>query len=272
MHDGANVAGLVRGLAGSNPALPARFTRVGADMDHVTNTELAWAAGVYDGEGSASTYLPKQRKSRVRQMAVYQGGDSAPPPLLLRFRTAVGDVGLIHGPARGYLYQWHSRRHVVVDSVSELLWPWISEVKRDQLRAAAQQVGRAVPDCADACWSAVERGAWAAGFFDGEGTIGAYGDPRRPAPSMSIPQASAGAVPQTLLRFREIVGTGRIAGPRTGRSPWSKLPQYRWELTSFAEIERVVAMLAPYSDIVKREQMCLCLERVRDARERRRAV
>jgi hypothetical protein len=92
-----------------------------ADIRGVSTTELAWAAGVYDGEGSASTYLPKDRRSRVRQIAVYQGGDSMPPPLLFRFRAAIGEIGLIHGPARGSLYQWHSKRHVVVEAVSEQL-------------------------------------------------------------------------------------------------------------------------------------------------------
>ena len=237
----------------------------------MSEVELAWAAGVYDGEGSASTYLPKQRKSRVRQIAVYQRGDAMPPPLLFRFRAAVGGIGLIHGPARGSLYQWHSKRHLVVEAVSELIWPWIGEVKRDQLRAAAIQVGRSAPPYGDADWSPAERAAWAAGFFDGEGTVGAYGDPAYPVPSMSISQASAGDVPQALLRFREFVGAGRISGPRANRSPWSKLPQYRWELREFGEIERVVAMLSPYSDVVKREQMRLCLERVREVRGRKRA-
>jgi hypothetical protein len=88
---------------------------------------------------------------------------------------------------------------------------------------------------------------------------------------MSIPQASAGAVPQTLVRFRDFVGTGRISGPRTDRSPWSKLPQYRWELTRFAEIERVVALLYPYADVVKRAQMDACLAHVRATRVRRNA-
>jgi len=197
----------------------------------VNRAELAWAAGVYDGEGSASTYLPKDRKSRARQMAVYQGGDSMPPPLLFRFREAVGDVGLIHGPARGSLYQWHSKRHAVVEAVSELIWPWIGDIKKNQLRVAAGQVSRSAPSREEASWSAIECAAWAAGFFDGEGTVRVEGDPRSPAVSMSIPQASAGPIPQTLLRFRDIVGTGTISGPRVVPSPWSKLPQYRWTLT-----------------------------------------
>jgi len=235
----------------------------------VNTTEFAWAAGVYDGEGSASTYLTKQRRSRVRQIAVYQSGDSMPPPLLFRFRAAVGDVGLIHGPARGSLYQWHSKRHVVVDAVSERLWPWIGEVKRAQLHKAADEVHRTVPAQCSARWSETEQAAWAAGFFDGEGTVGLVGRPGQPAVAMSIPQASDRGVPETLERFRAFVGAGSITGPRTVPSPWSKLPQYRWRLTRFADIERVVAMLYPYADVVKREQMTRCLDQVRATRASR---
>jgi hypothetical protein len=237
----------------------------------VNTTELAWAAGVYDGEGSASTYLPKDRRSRVRQMAVYQSGDETPPPLLFRFRAAVGEVGLIHGPARGSLYQWHSKRHVVVDAVSELLWPWIGEIKRAQLRKAALETGRPAPRGEPPAWTMSEEAAWAAGFFDGEGTVTIEGHPRRPAVTMSIPQASVAGVPETLERFQRVVGAGSITGPRIVPSPWSKLPQYRWQLTQFAEVERVVALLYPCADIVKRERMVRCVEHVRTTRAMRRS-
>jgi len=236
----------------------------------VITTELAWAAGVYDGEGSASTYLPKGRKSRARQMAVYQNGDGMPPPLLFRFRHAVGDIGLIHGPSRGSLYQWHSKRHAVVDEASALLWPWLCEAKREQLDRAAAEVGRETPSLRSRR-SKDALAAWAAGFFDAEGTVRLEGHPQRPAVTMSLPQASAAGVPPVLERFRDIVGAGRITGPRIVPSPWSKLPQYRWELRQFAQIERVVALLRPYADIVKRSQMEVCVTAVRVSRARRTA-
>ena len=230
----------------------------------MTTTDLAWAAGVYDGEGSASTYLPKRRRSRVRQMAVYQGGEGAPPSLLFRFQGIVGGTGLIHGPSRGSLYQWHSKRNVVVDAVSELLWPWLSEAKRSQLRRAASEVGRPSPDVPDAQWSRDQLVAWAAGFFDGEGSVGVYG--RRHAVLMYLPQSSEAGVPDTLIRFRSATGAGRISGPRTVRSPWTKLPQYCWRSQRFAEIVDIVELLRPYSDVVKLGQMDACLQQVRDVR------
>lgn len=238
-----------------------------ADIRGVNTTDLAWAAGVYDGEGSASSYLPKHRKSRIRQMAVYQGGEHDPPLLLSRFQAAVGGVGLIHGPSRGYLYQWHSKRHAVVDAVSELLWPWLSSAKREQLKRAADDVDRPAPTVPDARWSRDELTAWAAGFFDGEGSIGVYGT--RHAPSMYLPQSSEAGIPDTLVRFRTAIGAGTISGPRTVRSRWTKLPQYVWRSQRFGEIEYVIELLRPYSDAVKLGEMDACLERVRAQRGRR---
>src|SRR5205814_9814301 len=151
------------------------------------------------------------------------------------------------------LFQWHSKRHVVVEAVSELLWPWIGELKRAQLHKAAFEVGRVAPPAGRARWTPPEQAAWAAGFFDGEGSVLIEGDARWPAVAMSIPQASASGVPPVLEQFRDIVRAGTISGPRMVPSPWSKLPQYRWQLTRFAEVERVVALLYPHADVVKRE-------------------
>jgi hypothetical protein len=64
---------------------------------------VAWAAGLYDGEGSASMFMPQRRKTARRQMQVSQGGSvDSPPEVLLRFRDVVG-FGNITGPYRNYL-------------------------------------------------------------------------------------------------------------------------------------------------------------------------
>ena len=202
-------------------------------------------------------------------MSVYQSGDGAPPSLLLRFRSAVGDIGLIHGPSRGRLYQWHSRKHGVVDTVGGLLWPWLGEQKRAQFARAAAEVHRTPPATADAQWSEDELAAWAAGFFDGEGTVGVYGDAQHPYVSMSLPQAARSGVPSTLERFRVAVGAGAVSGPRAIPSQWSKLPQYRWQVASFDEIARVIEILRPHADVVKLRKMDASLARVREARARR---
>src|SRR2546430_413959 len=51
--------------------------RPGGDLHSV-----AWAAGLYDAEGSCSAYLPRFRKTHRRQMAVSQAGDPGKPPIV----------------------------------------------------------------------------------------------------------------------------------------------------------------------------------------------
>jgi hypothetical protein len=220
---------------------------------------LAWAAGVYDGEGSCSAYLPKSRRTYRRQMAVSQGGEPGQAPeVLTRFRAAVLDVGNITGPYRGYLYYWKTTRKDALDQIAALLWPYLSEEKRLQFEAASSLAGRRGPFAVDRLTEPREiEVAWAAGFFDGEGTVAADKDPRTGryrAINMEIPQSSIGGTPEVLLRFRRIVGVGNISGPYEPRSPWSRLPAYRWRSGALEDVESVAAVLFPWLGPVKRAQ------------------
>ena len=135
--------------------------------------EIAWAAGFFDAEGTASSSQRLHRPSRERQMAVYQGGRDAIPDALLRFQRAVGGRGNITGPYRNRLFHWTTRKHTAFDEVMTMLWPWLSDSKRAQLQRATETAGRAMPIACDAAvGSDLQRStelAWAAGFFDGEG-------------------------------------------------------------------------------------------------------
>lgn len=220
---------------------------------------LAWAAGLYDGEGSCSAYLPKKRRTYRRQMAVSQGGEQGhPPEVLTRFKSAVLDVGNITGPYRGYLYYWKTSRKDALDQIASLLWPYLGEVKRSQFAAARLLVTRGPTMVNDPFTGPREiQLAWAAGFFDGEGTVGADKDPRTRryrAINMEIPQSSADGVPDVLVRFREIVGVGNISGPHEPRSPWSRLPRYRWLSGGLDNAETVAALIWPWLGTVKRAQ------------------
>lgn len=152
--------------------------------------------------------------------------------MLTRFRRIVG-VGNVTGPYRNGLYYWKTAKKETIDAVGAMLWPYLSGEKRRQFAAAAVRTNRALPapiHCARAVKPEVEA-AWAAGFFDAEGTFAAYAARHMRSSwrgvSMSIPQASATVVPEALLRFRAVVGVGTITGPRIVPSPWSRLPQYR---------------------------------------------
>lgn len=90
--------------------------------------------------------------------------------------------------------------------------------------------------------------AWAAGFFDGEGTI----THTRNVPLMiAIKQAtSSGAVPPVLARFAAAVGVGRIGGPYQDRpsarhfSPHRR-PAFMWYAMN-NEAVAVLQLLQPH--------------------------
>jgi len=197
-------------------------------------------------------------------MALYQ----ATPELLGRFRTTVGELGHITGPYRGRLYHWQTKKHSDIDEVMAALWPWLGRAKRVQLHVATAGVGRSLPVACGTVGSPEAAPAWAAGFFDGEGFIGASVSGRRRSIRISIAQASANGPPETLLRMRAALGTGRIRGPFRMASPWSKLPQYEWNAASFEEVQHSVALIWPWLGPVKRAQARSALVRYRHRSER----
>lgn len=203
-------------------------------------------------------YTPKQRLTARRQMQVSQAGViGALPDVLVRFREVVG-VGNITGPYRGYLFYWKTTRKDAIDAIGMRLWRYLSQEKRTQFVAMTVAAGR------DVAWpldpgpraSATEM-AWAAGLFDGEGSVWASsprGSARRAA-AMELAQSSEKGVPETLVRFRAAIGVGWISGPHAPRSPWSRLPQYRWAAGGRHQVSAVVHALWPWLGTVKREQV-----------------
>jgi hypothetical protein len=192
-------------------------------------------------------------------MAVSQGGVPGQlPEVLTRFRAAVLGVGNITGPYRGYLYYWQTSRKDALDQIAALLWPYLGAEKRLQYEAASSLARRSHPLAIEPSSESREiQLAWAAGFFDGEGTVAADKDPhtgRYRAINMEIPQSSAEGIPDVLLRFCQIVGVGNILGPYEPRSPWSRLPQYRWRSGAREDVEMVATLLSPWLGPVKRTQ------------------
>lgn len=237
---------------------------------------LAWAAGIFDAEGSVSAHLPSNRARRRPTMMVSQGSRSGQgscpevPPLLTEFRS-VFNLGTIVGPYRGYLYYWRSGDTRTIAGIGTLLWPWLGALKRGQLLGVARKVeALAALEWTAELWdsylrrpgaetdSESHRLAWAGGFFTGEGSIGAYHkaptSPTGKRPSCSVTQASLdGGPPGSLLRFRAAVDAGAIHGPYAPRG-WSRYPQYRWETSGHVNVERVMRALWPWLDARRRSQ------------------
>jgi hypothetical protein len=210
--------------------------------------ELAWAAGVFDGDGTASGYVPKQRRSRVVQLTVYQ----STTPILERFRTALGGEGLICGPYRGRLYHWTTKRKDVVRLACRALSPSLSDEKRRQLMRAIEGNAELARLITGVRRQPSTELAWAAGFFDAEGSITWSGR----SPVLEVAQAEVDGAPgSALLRFASVVGVGRISGPRTVPSAWSRLPQFRWIASSRADVHASVERLWPFLGQEKRAQL-----------------
>jgi ribosomal protein S27AE len=76
--------------------------------------------------------------------------------------------------------------------------------------------------------------AWAAGLFEGEGSIAILGN--------SVRLHLAMTDEDTVYRFREIVGVGGICIRRIRRTQ----PLHTWHLNKRADVERVLTLLLPW--------------------------
>lgn len=220
-------------------------------------TELAWAAGFWDGEGSAYLTGSSDRATRQPQARINQSSTTGVPTVLSRFHAAVG-LGSISGPelkhGREPLYRWVISRRSEIEEVATVLCPWLGGVKREQLRAVVGDPGiRALR------WDDVpedEGRAWCAGLWDGEGCISILDHRTHPGRSIleaSITQSSDSGIPEVLERFRAVVGNvGNIYGPYDAGP--DRQPVYRWKLWPLELIRQVVMQLDPQIGPVKRSQ------------------
>lgn len=125
---------------------------------HTLDTrELAWAAGFFSGDGTIGTARNRRLRPDYRRImaTLPQASAGSVPPALLRFRAAVLGLGTITGPhlrrdgwGRLPQYRWETWDFARTQAVIALLWPWLTEEKRAQARAALLAVrapGRSSP-------------------------------------------------------------------------------------------------------------------------------
>lgn len=225
--------------------------------------ELAWAAGFFDGEGWANAVGQAGRRTRQPHARVNQADAHGVPAALLRFQAALGGLGRIGGPRREEgridLYRWEVSSGKDVARLQALLATWLGHVKLGQLaHALAQPSLRSLdPERSD------EWRAWAAGFFDGEGSLYVLDHRTHQGhhfPEMRITQGSISHLPEVLERFAVITGRGRVYGPYAQRG--ANLDIYRWNLTRRGEIEATLAELWPWLGPVKRTQATTVLDQI----------
>jgi hypothetical protein len=109
----------------------------------MSQTEIAWAAGFFDGEGCTSS---RGTGSEGRWWYINVQITQVERSTLDRFRAAVG-VGTVRGPYTRkeksdkchshYRYDAHNEE---AKRVIELLWPYLSDPKRAQHIAALERV------------------------------------------------------------------------------------------------------------------------------------
>lgn len=106
------------------------------------DVETAWAAGLFEGEGSV--YAENQNGRRYLRLCL----STTDADVAARFHAAVG-VGKVYGPYRGtnrVRYDWRTKNHHDGLCALDILRPFFSERREQQaqnaLRAVAEQRAR----------------------------------------------------------------------------------------------------------------------------------
>lgn len=98
-------------------------------------TEIAWAAGLFDGEGWSGVRTIEPYRYFVLSIS------QADPEVLERFRRAVRE-GHVNGPyakpPRGTLMWQYNAHGAAAHRVIKFIRPYLSSKKKDQARAAAK--------------------------------------------------------------------------------------------------------------------------------------
>ena len=104
---------------------------------HLVDThELAWAAGLFDGEGSAYYAVDPRYKVRYAQFFITVA-QSLNTDVLTRFKNAVS-IGKVNGPyyqgsARKPIYRYTCNGFEHSQYIVCLLWKYLSSPKKQQI-------------------------------------------------------------------------------------------------------------------------------------------
>jgi hypothetical protein len=103
--------------------------------------DLAWAAGLFDGEGSTTYSRVHVTKQGEERRYVRLSMTNTDPDLLERFQMAVG-CGTRHAAFRPSYkgakmqYAWHTDSRTHAEHAIAVLWPYLSRPKREQAEHA----------------------------------------------------------------------------------------------------------------------------------------
>lgn len=124
---------------------------LGERSPHDSSEEVAWAAGLFDAEGCVSLCAHRTHEGYATvEAALTQASTEPNPPVLQRFKQAVGGVGSIYGPytqprARQPVFRWKVVRAAEVAVVVETLRSQLGVVKLAQADCALAVVAAQSP-------------------------------------------------------------------------------------------------------------------------------
>lgn len=108
---------------------------MGIQMVDLNTHELAWAAGLFDGEGhTGHGYGKGTNYSRRLNLRITQKNTE----VLYRFWKAVGGIGTVSGPytCTHDCYFYAVQDFQSVQAIIAMLWKWMSPIKKQQAKAA----------------------------------------------------------------------------------------------------------------------------------------
>ena len=94
----------------------------------MNNTEIAWAAGFFDGEGCSSSRANGRGSRNHPSLHVSQNNRDT----LERFQAAVGGVGAIYERNNGRHFDWQAQTKESTKKAMEALWPYLGQHKKNQ--------------------------------------------------------------------------------------------------------------------------------------------
>jgi hypothetical protein len=100
----------------------------------ILNTELAWAAGLFDGEGTTCPHGRKASSGLKPGLRMTLSQKNTGPEILLRLQAALGVGQVKERTDRPGVWVWVCTSRPGCEQALRLMWPYLSTPKQKQAR------------------------------------------------------------------------------------------------------------------------------------------
>lgn len=119
--------------------MPRWETRDYSDMPMPAEVDRAWAAGLYDGEGSTNLKRPRKGSDAIA-IRMYLSQKDAGPEILDRLQRVLGVGTVRERQSRPGVWAWTCNDRAGCTRALDVMWPYLSSPKRDQARKVGYNV------------------------------------------------------------------------------------------------------------------------------------